>query len=334
VTDVQILDGDAELGQRKSKLIVIYDLHLKLFWTGTLSDGTELSGKLDIPEVSHEITLDQLHDYTYKWEFAEQQSKVVTDVYELARSRLPPALEAKFAEFPVVMMDTHGKDITVSAPASQQPSRSATPANPTPAPAPAATKQKATTASSGTKGLNTTSLSVEANLMASAEDVFSVLTDKDRIPQWSRSPAVSNPTPGSEYALFAGGVKGTYTSVSHPTQFVQTWALQNSSSWPSGHYATLTTTLNQSSDYTKVTWSMKGVPVGMEEEIERNIQGYYVGGLKSVGYVQISSRFSRPPASVPHVPLQSQNQGPRPWLTIVIVVMVLAAALSIPYLSR
>jgi hypothetical protein len=36
---------------------------LELKWRGTASDGTEVEGKLTIPEVSHEITLDQSHGY-------------------------------------------------------------------------------------------------------------------------------------------------------------------------------------------------------------------------------------------------------------------------------
>ncbi len=91
--------------------------------------------------------------------------------------------------------------------------------------------------------------------------------------------------------MFGGGVKGKFVSLSPPKDFVQTWAL-SSPTWPSGqspafsalashvlteytdHFATLTTTLDQGSDSTKVTWSLKGVPLGMEEEITRNLQGY------------------------------------------------------------
>ena len=40
------------------------------------------------------------------------------------------------------------------------------------------------------------------------------------------------------------------------------------------HTATLTTTLDQGSDSTKVTWQLDGIPLGMEDEITRNLQGY------------------------------------------------------------
>lgn len=62
-------------------------------------------------------------------------------------------------------------------------------------------------------------------------------------------------------------------SLNPPTEVVQTWAL-SSPTWPSGHAATLTTTLDQQSDHTKVKWTLTGVPLGMEDEINRNIQGY------------------------------------------------------------
>ena len=96
------VDGDVELGRRKSKyvhvislsslssatprgralslplrcgastmrltcvtcrLITIYDCKVVLRWQGTAADGTEAEGKLTVPEVSHEITLDGISDY-------------------------------------------------------------------------------------------------------------------------------------------------------------------------------------------------------------------------------------------------------------------------------
>ena len=45
------------------RLITIYDCKVILQWKGRTSDGTEATGKLTVPEVSHEITLDGLSDY-------------------------------------------------------------------------------------------------------------------------------------------------------------------------------------------------------------------------------------------------------------------------------
>lgn len=287
VSEVVEVDGDVELGQRKSKLLTIYDCKVELRWTGKAADGTEVKGKLTIPEVSHEITLDGISEYQWHWSLTTTRSPAVDKVFELAKARLPTALEAKLSEFPSAIINTHGKDIIVSA----ETSRTGTPA-PAGSAASANTASAATPASSAAaakpavkkdaKAVNTTTVSVDASFMASADDLFSILTDENRIPSWTRAPAKSSAKPDTEYSLFGGGVKGKYVSLNPPKEIVQTWALSNPS-WPEGHFATLTTTLDQGSDHTKVMWSLAGVPLGMEDEITRNINGYYVHGLKSIG---------------------------------------------------
>ena len=247
VTEVAEFDGDVELGQRKSKyvithhvcyfplkpfaarlecgliiiffsfllhrLITIYDVKIELKWSGTASDGTEVNGKLVIPEVSHEVTLDGLSEYTvwshihplttqdysqldlpqYSWTLSTKSSKPVNDLYQLAKQRLQIALEAKFAEFPAAIIETHGRDLTVST----EPSRTGTPvpainansANPTatttaPAPKPVAKSSPPKRAT-----VNTSTVEVEATFMAAAHDLFSLFTDEKRIPAWTRGPA-------------------------------------------------------------------------------------------------------------------------------------------------
>ncbi|KAJ7502957.1 activator of Hsp90 ATPase [Mycena galericulata] len=269
VTDV---DGDIELGQRKSKLITIFDCKVVCAWTGTASDGTEVKGTLTIPEVSHEITLDGLSDYVYQWSLSTASSPAVDALFSLAKSRLPTALEAKFAEFAVALVDTHGKDLTVSgdpsrsgtpAPAASTSTTASVPAAAPPVPKPAEKKSN----------INTTKVTVEGSFMAAADDLFGLLTDEKRIPMWTRASAQSAAKPETDYVLFGGGVKGKYVSLTPPSEIVQTWALQ-SPTWPSGHHATLTTTITQGSDSTTVTFVLDGVPTGMEDEIKRNLEGY------------------------------------------------------------
>lgn len=111
-------------------------------------------------------------------------------VLKLAKSRLPAALEAKFTQFAAAIVDTHGKDLTVST----EPSRSGTPANASTPPVPAAASvlsAKAAPAVQPVKNesLNTTRVSVKATFMAAADDLFDVLTNEKRIPMWTRAPA-------------------------------------------------------------------------------------------------------------------------------------------------
>jgi activator of HSP90 ATPase len=280
ISEVTEVDGDIELGQRKSKLITIYDCKIVFKWVGTASDGTEVKGKLTIPEVSHEITLDGLSDYTYNWSLDTDSSPAVDALFALARSRLPAALETKFAEFPTALIDTHGKDLTISA----DPSRTGTPAltDSTSARGTANASTAVKKAEEKLKAVNTSTVSVGATFMIAAADLFGLLTDEKKIPSWTRASARSSAQPDTEYSLFGGGVIGKYVSLTPPKLIVQTWALQ-SPTWPSGHTATLTTDIVQSSDSTKITFTLSGVPTGMEDEIKRNLEGYYIHGFKSIG---------------------------------------------------
>jgi activator of HSP90 ATPase len=271
------VDGDVELGRRKSKLISIYDCKVILDWKGRAADGTEATGKLTIPEVSHEVTLDGLSDYVYQWTVTSPSSPATTSLFALAKEKLPTALETKFAAFPADLIDTHGKDIIVG---SNEPSRTGSPAPPSSTAVPASALGSAKKATS--QKINVSVVEVEATFRASGDDLFSLLTDEKRIPTWSRAPAKSTATPGSEFELFGGSVRGKYILLTPGKEIKQTWALQ-SPTWPSEHVATLTTTLDQSTDSTKVTFTLDGVPTGMEDETRRNLEGYYVLGFKSIG---------------------------------------------------
>jgi activator of HSP90 ATPase len=112
---------------------------------------------------------------------------------------LPSILEAKFKEFPQALLDTHGKDLVVTTEDST-PSGSGTVTPSTGGAQPIAASKTGTSATSKagsgtTKGnqtavvLNTSTVKVSSRFMASAEDLFGLLTDESRIPMWSRAPA-------------------------------------------------------------------------------------------------------------------------------------------------
>jgi len=125
----------------------------------------------------------------YEWRLSTKRSPEVEAVFNLAKSRLPVALETKFAEFPVALIDTHGKDLTVS----EEPSRAGTPSGNSTTNAPAIASTSTATAPpvkrTDPKSLNTKTVRVKATFQASADDLFSLITDDKRIPLWTRAPA-------------------------------------------------------------------------------------------------------------------------------------------------
>ncbi|PVF92673.1 hypothetical protein CPB86DRAFT_819435 [Serendipita vermifera] len=306
VERVTEVEGDVELGRRKSKLITIYDCRVVLDWSAAGADEASVRGTVVIPEVSHENTLDGVSDYTYEWKITTSSgdSSVINNLMAQVKKILPALLEAKFKEFPKALLDTHGKDLVVVT-EDNTPSGSGTVTPSTGGAQPIAGSK--TTASKGLPGvskggqaaviLNTSTVKVESRFMASAEDLFGLLTDESRIPMWSRAPAQSKPVPGSPFSLFSGGVVGEYVEVESPKKVVQKWRLTGGSGWADSHYATLTILFTQESDSTNVELVLDGVPKGKEEEVERGLEGYYIRGLKSIGYVEVSHYVPTPQRS-------------------------------------
>ncbi|WOO77089.1 putative protein [Vanrija pseudolonga] len=290
ITEVTSVSGDCDLGQRKGKLLTIYDLEVEAKWKGTGKSGEEVTGRLSIPEFSHEM-IDGISDYVFNFS-VDSGSSDADDVLAFARKSLAPVLEERLNGFRLELLTAHG----IFEGASNAPSGASTPAlqsySPappgevrskasTPAPKPATPAPEATS-------LKTVTVEVNAQLQASADDLWSILTDENRVPMWSRAAAKITPTPGTPYELFGGNVSGKIVEADKPTKLVQTWQTK-SPGWPSDHYGTMTITLKQGSDSTAVTFSLAGVPASRESDIERALNGFYIQGLKQMGLVISSS---------------------------------------------
>lgn len=193
----------------------------------------------------------------FDFRLTSNETSSTTALYTYLRKALPPLLKEKFNAFRPALIAAYG------GPSADTPSGSSTP-NPAGgqsqsyAPAPpgkdagAATK-KTEEKASGSKVNNVATVEVKATLQASADDIWGLLTDENRIPMWSRSPAkvihdnrlitcrISSKltlaqlslTPGSPFELFGGNVVGKVQSAEAPTKLVQSWQ-SRSPSWPSG----------------------------------------------------------------------------------------------------
>lgn len=185
---------------------------MTLSWTATLTDGSTIDGTVQIPEVSHEA-IDGLSDYsvspppslfpskplssqptpelTSSWvdmgrikQYNFTSSAAGTPAYLSLRKFLPSILEPFFTSFRQVLVEVHGKDMLVSqAPSPASSSGAATPA----AAAPAVVAPAATSASSASEtkkagsSINTSEVSVSANLQISAADLWNLLTNEQKV---------------------------------------------------------------------------------------------------------------------------------------------------------
>lgn len=73
---------------------------------------------------------------------------------------------------------------------------------------------------------------------------------------------------------------GKVVAVDAPKQIIQKWRIPQ---FPEGHHGTLTVNLAEGGDSTKLELILSGVPSGDEETVEKNLEAYYIRGLKSMG---------------------------------------------------
>ncbi|KAJ8274933.1 hypothetical protein COCON_G00095580 [Conger conger] len=60
VTEVDKLEGEASINNRKGKLIFFYEWNIKATWTGTSKTGIKYKGNVEIPNLSDENDMDDL----------------------------------------------------------------------------------------------------------------------------------------------------------------------------------------------------------------------------------------------------------------------------------
>lgn len=286
IIEVTSVTGDCDLGQRKGKLLTIYDLAVEAKWTSKVGED-EIKGTVKVPEVSHEA-IDGLSDYEYTFSLTTDSSSDASKILALAKKSFPDVLSSKFNELRPALIQAHGvpdgpsgANSGTSTPGAGASTPSYAPAPPAKAPAQSASTSREEKKASGAV-VTGKAVEVEAELQASADDLWSLLTEESKIPMWSRSAAQIKLDVGSTYTLFGGNVTGEIKEVEKPKKLVQTWQTK-SPGWPKEHFGTMTLVLNQGESSTKATFTLEGVPAGLENDIEKAIDAFYIRGLKQMG---------------------------------------------------
>ncbi|KAJ2961063.1 hypothetical protein NQZ79_g3604 [Umbelopsis isabellina] len=273
VTKVTEVSGDVDLNQRKGKIITIFDVELKLEWSGTAADGTEAQGRIFIPEVAHDTETD---DYVFEISVNED-SNAKNPIREVVRKELTVKLREKLANFSQDLIKAHGADVYID------PTQLGTAAPPR------AVHNKetsagnklntgaTTSAAKQPKIVNTTKLEENVEFQTSAHELYETLLDPQRVNAWTRGSAKIEREVGGKFELFNGNVSGEIVEVVPDKKIVQKWRLKT---WPESHYSEVTFTFDQSTDYTKLNLKQTGVPIGEEEMTLRNWTGYYWNSIK------------------------------------------------------
>ncbi|PGH00555.1 hypothetical protein AJ80_09161 [Polytolypa hystricis UAMH7299] len=270
--------GDVDVSQRKGKVITLFDVELQLEYEGKTSDGESVSGAIKVPEVAHDTEEDEyVFDITIYTETASKQP-----VKDLVRSKLVPQIRSELVKLAPALITEHGKDIQ-HAPDSNPSSGFATPTFHAKSSTQASSRTSTPTATATSKKavINTTTVTVSDEFRTTAGELYTTFTDPQRIAAFTRGAPrrFDGAKVGGQFSIFDGNVDGEYVELEEPTRIVQKWRLAQ---WPEDHYSTLEIKFDQNNvdSVTNMRVKWDGVPVGQEDVVRRNWEGYYVRSIK------------------------------------------------------
>lgn len=275
ITKVLSVEGDCDVSQRKGKVVTIFDVLVKLEYSGKNADGVEANGTIVVPEVAHDT---EENEYVFEISnYADTKDKQV--IRDLVRTHITPQLRKAFARLSPDLVEHHAKDIQ-HVPATDPAKKVATTTtSSSPTQTAAASSKPAEPPHSKGRVLNTVTVSETYEFNTSADQLYQTFVDPQRVTAFTRTPPREfEPKEGGKFNLFGGNVEGAFKTLEQDKKIVQEWRL---GSWPKDHYSTMNLVFDQGTDSTnlRVTWT--GVPVGQDEVSRRNFEDYYVRSIKT-----------------------------------------------------
>ncbi|KAI9330436.1 activator of Hsp90 ATPase [Obelidium mucronatum] len=283
ITSVVNVEGQADINQRKGKLITVYDLQFVVTWKGTDSMGSPASGQISIVDFMHDTDMDEL-EYYITVDNKQQQSSASKEVEKHVIGKLKDILNT----FSTDMLNENSKNLLneVQPSVSNAGTPADVPSSPVQTPksqvkaAPTTSPSAAATSALPPKKTRTTTIGVESQFLCTASDIYDTFLNPERVKVWSKDSKVAfMAKPGKEYSLFGGNVTGRFCEMNPCNKIVFTWRLK---SWPESYKSNLVTiSMDEFDDAVRVRVKQEDVPVDEVEAIKRNWEAYYFAPIRT-----------------------------------------------------
>ncbi|KAJ3236460.1 hypothetical protein HDU81_010755 [Chytriomyces hyalinus] len=274
ITGVSSVTGQADINQRKGRLITVFDLAITIEWKGP----NGVTGTIEIPEFMHDTEMDEL-----EVQISTSDSKAASD----AKKLLIPKIKTVFETFSQEMIHENSNNLLQDSTANSTPSatpvrqNSASPAaQPSPSFSPSPLPTLLSQSSAASKKPKTAPISLESQFMCSSDELYDTLVNPARIKMWTRDTnAVVEAKENVPFVLFGGNVTGRFVELAPCSQIVKSWRLKN---W-SSHSTMVTITLHRIEGDTAVRLELKqtGVPVDEVDAVKQNWEKYYFEPIRA-----------------------------------------------------
>jgi activator of HSP90 ATPase len=115
---------------------------------------------------------------------------------------------------------------------------------------------------------------------APPHEVYEALMDSSKHSKFTGSEASISRDVGGEFSVFGGGLSGTNLELMPDKKIVQSWRA-TAEGWPEDHYSTVTFTLEEVEDSTRLTLIHTEVPDEAYDSISEGWGKYYWTPMKT-----------------------------------------------------
>ncbi|GLD72036.1 BTB/POZ domain-containing protein 6-B-like protein [Lates japonicus] len=277
LTDVNKLDGEASINNRKGKLIFFYEWQLRASWLGTSGGGVKYRGTIEVSNLSDENDLDDL-DISVSL-CKDQPDTPLLDL--MRRTGVPEVrrilgeyvhqLKSEFSQG-MILPTANGPKLPAPEPSKKnQIKTSKTQISSTPrcssSPAPCPTGVR----------IPTCSFNLTETFQTSADELYWTFVNQEFVQVFTRSAAVVDGCRGGRFQMLDGSVSGEFTQLVPDQRIEMRWRFRT---WPSEHYATVSLELEDRGDETELRMECRGVPVGEEDSTREGWNRFYFQAIK------------------------------------------------------
>ncbi|KAF1377092.1 hypothetical protein PFLUV_G00218340 [Perca fluviatilis] len=293
LTDVDKLDGEASINNRKGKLFFFYEWTLTASWLGTTSSGVKYRGTVHVANLSDENEAD---DLDISVSLCKDQPD--TPLLGLMRTRGVQEVRRVLAQYVQQLKSEFSQGMIL--PSNQQ---QKTPQPPTqkkkplqtsqsqisPAPrassgpAPRCSSGPAPRASSGpAPSPATCSFNLKETFQTSAAELYTTFISQEFVQVFTRSAAVVDGRRGGRFQMMDGSVSGEFTQLVPERSIQMRWRFRT---WPSDCYAAVSLELQQRGDETELSMACSGVPAAEEDATREGWRRFYFQAIRQTfGY--------------------------------------------------
>ncbi|KAF5397126.1 Activator of heat shock protein ATPase [Paragonimus heterotremus] len=250
-------EGEAHVNNRKGKLIFFYEWQIEADWSGELKTGnnkTRFNGKVEIPNLSEEFTVDEL-DVNVTCSSSSQDGNAIKKFMQAVGAQ---QIRTKLGEYLQKLKDEYSRNLIL--PTKDNNTTPTDPANTRACPPFSSIEQKRNdpeTVSQKPKDLSIKELVVNDEFFCTPDDLYKVLTSKELVQAFTRGEAVVEAHEGGQYSIFGGNITGMFTILIPGKTIGMQWRKRD---WPEGHQSMLLLQLSPFEGGCKLNLLQTGVP--------------------------------------------------------------------------